>query len=77
MKPKLVIVVALMGLSVGGWIVLYGRAVEPTPPVRADDNGAIVAAPEFNGVTAWLNTKPLKLADQKGKVVVVHFWTNG
>lgn len=24
-----------------------------------------------------MNSKPLKLADQKGKVVVVHFWTNG
>lgn len=36
-----------------------------------------VAAPEFTGVSEWLNAKPLKLADQKGKVVVVHFWTNG
>jgi thiol-disulfide isomerase/thioredoxin len=36
-----------------------------------------VPAPEFTGVTQWLNTKPLKLADQKGKVVVTHFWTNG
>jgi len=34
-------------------------------------------APEFAGVTDWLNTEPLKLADQKGRVVVVHFWTNG
>src|SRR5262249_12086818 len=36
-----------------------------------------VAAPEFTGITDWINSKPLKLADQKGKVVVVHFWTNG
>ena len=34
-------------------------------------------APEFTGVTDWVNSKPLKLADQTGKVVVVHFWTNG
>src|SRR6516164_9799397 len=34
-------------------------------------------APEFTEVTDWINSKPLKLADQKGKVVVVHFWTNG
>src|SRR5664279_4824666 len=32
-------------------------------------------APEFNNDT-WLNTdKPLKLADQKGKVVLIEFWT--
>jgi peroxiredoxin len=34
-------------------------------------------APEFTKVTEWLNSKPLKLAEQEGKVVVVHFWTNG
>ena len=25
----------------------------------------------------WLNSKPLTLKEQKGKIVVVHFWTNG
>jgi thiol-disulfide isomerase/thioredoxin len=38
---------------------------------------APVPAPEFARATTWINSKPLKLADQKGKVVVVHFWTNG
>jgi len=36
-----------------------------------------VPAPEFTGVTEWINTKPMKMVDQKGKLVVVHFWTNG
>jgi hypothetical protein len=35
------------------------------------------AAPEFVGITEWLNSKPLSVADQRGKVLVVHFWTNG
>jgi thiol-disulfide isomerase/thioredoxin len=35
------------------------------------------AAPEFVGITKWFNSKPISLADQRGKVVVVHFWTNG
>jgi len=35
------------------------------------------AAPEFVGITEWLNSKPISLADQRGKVLVVHFWTNG
>ena len=33
-------------------------------------------APEFTGITGHLNTPtPVKLADLKGKVVLVHFWT--
>src|SRR5262245_1819330 len=36
-----------------------------------------VPAPELQGVTDWVNSKPLKLADQRGKVVVLHFWTHG
>jgi peroxiredoxin len=44
---------------------------------RPDEQSAPVTAPEFVGVTEWLNSKPLKLADQKGRVVIVHFWTNG
>ena len=34
-------------------------------------------APDFTGATAWVNGEPLKMADLKGKVVVVHFWTHG
>jgi peroxiredoxin len=34
-------------------------------------------APEFAKVTAWINSDPVKLADLKGRVVVVHFRTHG
>jgi peroxiredoxin len=34
-------------------------------------------APEFVGVTAWANGDAVKLADQKDKVVILHFWTFG
>jgi thiol-disulfide isomerase/thioredoxin len=33
-------------------------------------------APEISG-QAWINTEPLRLADLKGKVVLVEFWTFG
>jgi thiol-disulfide isomerase/thioredoxin len=34
-------------------------------------------APDFDGVTAWINSRPLRLADLRGQVVLVHFWTFG
>ena len=34
-------------------------------------------APEFADITAWINTLPLTMGDQKGKVVVVHFLAFG
>jgi len=34
-------------------------------------------APELRSVEAWINTAPLSLQTQRGKVVVVHFWAFG
>jgi hypothetical protein len=35
------------------------------------------AAPEFEDVAEWINSKPLTVAALKGKVVVVHFMAFG
>lgn len=32
-------------------------------------------APELTGTQGWVNSKPLKIADLKGKVVLIDFWT--
>ena len=32
-------------------------------------------APEFRGVSAWINSKPLTMQSLRGKVVLVDFWT--
>src|SRR3954452_14911255 len=43
----------------------------------ADGDGLpkLGAAPDFAGVTQWLNSKPLSIASLRGKVVLVDFWT--
>lgn len=32
-------------------------------------------APEFTGITKWLNSKPLTMRELRGKVVLIDFWT--
>lgn len=32
-------------------------------------------APELVGIDGWINSEPLKIADLKGKVVLIDFWT--
>jgi thiol-disulfide isomerase/thioredoxin len=39
------------------------------------DKSEFKKAPEFTEITGYINTKPIKLSDLKGKVVLVHFWT--
>jgi cytochrome c biogenesis protein CcdA/thiol-disulfide isomerase/thioredoxin len=32
-------------------------------------------APKIDGITAWINSAPLSLAELKGKIVLIDFWT--
>ncbi|MBI3036676.1 thioredoxin family protein [Candidatus Woesearchaeota archaeon] len=34
-----------------------------------------LAAPELQGISAWINSDPVTIAELKGKVVLVDFWT--
>ena len=49
----------------------------PTASRGTADGGVLNAAPEFPTGLRWVQGGPLKLADLRGRVVVVHFWTNG
>jgi hypothetical protein len=38
---------------------------------------ATVRAPEFPPGLEWFNSRPLSLADLRGKLVILDFWTYG
>ena len=53
---------------------LLPPAGQPAAELSPDDLGAY-PAPEFTGIEKWLNSEPLTLAELRGRVVLVDFWT--
>jgi len=47
-------------------------ATRQTTGAKLPDYGA---APDFLGISDWLNSRPLSITDLRGKVVLVDFWT--
>ncbi len=60
-------------------VVLF--SVVTNPPAASTGSGQLYpvgersAAPDFTGIDGWLNSTPLTLADLRGKVVLIDFWT--
>ena len=46
-----------------------------TPVKMSPDDMSSYPAPELVGIKAWINSEPLTLAQLKGKVVLIDFWT--
>ncbi|MCK1385975.1 thioredoxin family protein [Bradyrhizobium sp. 21] len=68
---------ALIGIAVTGAVIpgVCDEAAPTTPiTVAAATQGT---APDFTGINTWFNSKPLNIADLRGKVVLVDFWTYG
>jgi thiol-disulfide isomerase/thioredoxin len=53
-------------------VLLPGRAAHAQQPATFR-----VQPPEIEGIDEWINSKPLKLRELHGRVVVLHFWTFG
>ena len=68
---------ALIGFTVTGAVIpgICDEASRTAPiTVAAATQGT---APDFAGISNWFNSKPLNIADLRGKVVLVDFWTYG
>ena len=66
-----------MALGVVGSIIVGLAALAADQPRRPVQLRAEPPEIPHQSEDDWVNSKPLKFADLKGKVVVVNFWTFG
>jgi thiol-disulfide isomerase/thioredoxin len=73
----LTVAAALIGFTVTGAVIpgICDEVSRATPVRVAAANQE--TAPDFTGINNWFNSKPLSMADLRGKVVLVDFWTYG
>jgi len=78
----------VLGIVIIGMALLIYAGADVKLLAAAGDSGAAITgdtlqgklnnpypAPEIVGIQDWINTKPLKIADLHGKVVLIDFWT--
>ncbi|MDB5183636.1 MAG: hypothetical protein JWO07_317, partial [Candidatus Saccharibacteria bacterium] len=60
---------------------LSSSLIVPTSNSPAKTTGGVLNvanpynAPNFTGISTWINSKPLNISELKGKVVLIDFWT--
>src|ERR1700759_486708 len=70
-KIKTFAVATVIAAAAASGIAAFAGAPEPSAPPLA----ANAPAPEFAGISQWLDSDPLTLQQLRGKVVLVDFWT--
>jgi hypothetical protein len=70
------LLLVLAGLAVPEVLANGNDTDDPTrwTPVKIEGDQV---APEFEKISAWVNSKPLTMKELRGKVVVVHFMAFG
>jgi len=66
--------IAIPTLKKSPALLLAGTASSGTPP-SAKSAAAGKMLPEFQGISEWINSNPLTIAELKGNVILIQFWT--
>jgi thiol-disulfide isomerase/thioredoxin len=61
--------------SISASPVITSPISTPSPALAVKPVGRQI--PEIQGIETWLNSDPIKLLEQKGKVILLQFWTFG
>jgi thiol-disulfide isomerase/thioredoxin len=61
--------------SIAPSTAIASPVVTPSPALAVKPVGRQI--PEIQGIETWLNSDPIKLSEQKGKVILLQFWTFG
>jgi peroxiredoxin len=82
MKPRFAryvtgVCVALVVYASAAIILSRSYGLDDALPAATGTPIETVAAPEFPVGLQWLQGGPLRLEELRGRVVIVHFWTNG
>ena len=64
--PLLVLLITL-------WSCQKGDLLPPIEILSQREAG--IVEPELKGLDTWINSEPFTLEDQRGKVVLIDFWT--
>ena len=74
--------IALGALAAAIAAVVVLTVLHPaSPPAASSSSGSVFpaaerpAAPDFTGISGWINTTPLSMAQLRGHVVLIDFWT--